>query len=100
MTSRYPDVQFPDTPRTDADARVTVIRYQNLVGAIVAVTRPADVDSRAAYVHEVACGGCLDASEKGQSLHLARQWASKHAAQCRALPQPGRGAEQQRDAAG
>lgn len=72
-----------------------VIAFQNLAGALVTVTdagtvtvnaNPDALDVR--YIAE--CGGCLDARGgefSRRTLEDARDWASEHAGQCRALPQ-------------
>ncbi len=71
-----------------------IIRYANLSGALVTVTEHEAANPH--YPNErysAECGGCLD-SKAGdympQPVRLkdARTWASAHAGECRALPQP------------
>lgn len=73
-----------------------VIRFSNQMGALVTVTElppPKFADPDAERGHQGRCSGCLDASQAYTATypdHLgnARTWANKHAAACRALPQP------------
>lgn len=90
-------------PTTDPDAteapplRAVLIRYPNLSGALVTV-RVADHPRGTANISPsptlnryAECSGCGDTRasvERGVRLDEARTWANKHAAECRALPQP------------
>lgn len=77
---------------TDVAALTPVIQYLNQAGAIVIVhdtaAAPADPDLSGHHFN-VTCGGCLSECRVMQphtSLRDAREWASKHAGECRALP--------------
>ena len=72
-------------------ARV-VIRYPNRSRALVVVNEHPDVPSypydhlRTEYSAE--CTACLDRHGQEPALSTVRDWASNHAYDCRALPQP------------
>lgn len=79
MTLTAPDAEAP-APRV-------LIRYANQCGALVTVTKkPGTPGGQSSY--GTACAGCLDALFGSVALGAARDWASKHAERCRALPQP------------
>ena len=71
-------------------AATTLIRYRNRARALVTVTEHEPISTVVRYTAE--CAGCLDslgASDSSRDLlRDARKWASAHAAECRALPQP------------
>ena len=72
----------------DAPTERTVVRYLNQAGALVTITRTPD-EPGTETCYSAACTGCLDAMFGTRAaLSAARDWASKHAEQCRALPQP------------
>jgi hypothetical protein len=78
----------------DAPTERTIVRYRNQAGALVTITEkqgtpgalnPAQTQTR----YSTACEGCLEALFGSPTeLTSARDWASKHAERCRALPQP------------
>jgi hypothetical protein len=81
-----------------------VITYRNLAGAPVIVhdmtTAPADPDLRGHHFN-ATCGGCLSecrVMHPYTDLREGREWASKHASTCRALPQITTASEAQREA--
>ncbi len=72
----------------DAPTERTIVRYLNQGGALVTITEKASTPGEARR-YGAACAGCLDALfGTPTALSSARDWASKHAEQCRALPQP------------
>jgi hypothetical protein len=77
-----------------------VVRYANQSGALVTVSHRPPQQRLVAYGAE--CSACLDDTDShfavNETLKAARDWASKHAAECRALPQPGGAALINRDA--
>lgn len=89
----YPRIEpATDPDADDAEAEGVVIRYRGQGGALVLVVETAP--RRADHPHDryhARCTGCLDhldAQLLPAGLHRARDWADKHAAGCRALPQP------------
>ena len=74
------------------DSAKVIIRYPNRSGALVTVTRHPDVPTypynnlRDEYSGE--CPACLDYHWQDADLSTVRDWASNHALDCRALPQP------------
>ena len=80
-------------PSTEAAVSKTAIRYPNLSGALVTVD--AHREERAfgglRLVFSARCSGCLDSYDRGAlspNLDRPRDWAAKHSAACRAMPQP------------
>lgn len=72
-----------------------LIRYRNLSDALVTVAETAPssyADPDAVPGHIARCSACLDASSYPAATvdgrGRARAWANRHAAECRALPQP------------
>ena len=69
-----------------------IIRYPNRSGALVTVIEHPDVPSypynnlRDEFSAE--CAACLDHHRQDPDLPTVRDWASNHALDCRALPQP------------
>jgi hypothetical protein len=81
-------ISTPPTPAPRA-----VIRYMNQLGAIVEVNAvPATPPERwRGEAFTARCTACLDQYDDGStqpSIFRPREWANKHAADCRALPQP------------
>jgi hypothetical protein len=78
-------------PPVTAPAEV-IIRYPNRSRALVIVVEHPDVPSypyntlRTEYSAE--CTACLDYRRQDPNLTTVRDWASDHAIDCRALPQP------------
>lgn len=70
----------------DAPTERTVARYLNQAGALVTITKkPGEPGAETCY--SAACAGCLDAMFGTRAaLSEPRDWASKHAERCRALP--------------
>ncbi len=70
----------------DAPTETTIVRYLNQAGALVIITeRTSTPGGQRSY--GAACAGCLDAMFGTRAaLSAARDWASKHAERCRALP--------------
>lgn len=68
-----------------------VIRYANQSGALVTVSHRAPRD-RKPVAYGAECTACLDDTDSHfdvtDTLKASRDWASRHAAECRALPQP------------
>lgn len=68
-----------------------VIRYRNRAGALVTVTRLEPRENRFERFG-AECAACLDAMKwhlrLSDTLTDGRNWASAHAAECHALPQP------------
>jgi len=80
MTRTDPDAQAP--------APLVLIRYLNQCGALVTVTQNPNTPGQP-RCYGASCAGCLDALFGTPTvLSSARDWASKHARECRALPQP------------
>lgn len=72
----------------DAPTERTIVRYLNQAGALVTITEKRATPGTQTH-HSAACAGCLDALFGSPvTLSSARDWASKHAERCRALPQP------------
>ena len=72
----------------------SAIRFPNLSGAIVHVIslREDRLLGAPRLVFGARCTGCLDSFERDTYLDTIvrpREWAAKHSATCRALPQPG-----------
>jgi hypothetical protein len=89
----YPHITPTTTP--DASAKHVVIRFRGLSGAIVAVTEATGKGSNARFTAD--CAGCLAHNPGGgRYLETARDWAAKHSAECRALPQPAGGQQSER----
>ncbi len=71
-----------------------LIRYANLSGALVTVTEHAATNPQHPNErYSAECTGCLDSKggdymPQAARLKDARTWASAHANECRALPQP------------
>ena len=67
-----------------------IIRYPNRSRALVIVIEHPDVPHyngrRTEYCAE--CTACLDRHRQDPDLTTIRDWASNHAIDCRALPQP------------
>lgn len=69
-----------------------IIRYPNQSGALVLVREHPDVPSypydAPVTEYSATCTGCLDRHSQRTALEYPRTWASQHALDCRALPQP------------
>lgn len=74
------------------DPAKVIIRYPNRSRALVIVVEHPDVPThpndylRTEYSAE--CAACLDYQRQDPALSTVRDWASNHALDCRALPQP------------
>jgi hypothetical protein len=71
-----------------------VIRYANLAGALVYVFETEPVADHPVLKYWARCDGCLMVSggvNAPDAINSVREWAVKHSAACRALPQPGNG---------
>lgn len=76
------------TINPDRPAPVVLARYLNQCGALVLmIERPSAVVPGLDY--QGRCTGCLEDVGPYSALQRVREWASKHARECRALPQPG-----------
>ena len=69
-----------------------IIRYPNSSRALVIVVEHPDVpsypDSTLRAEFSAECAACLDYHRQDATLSTVRDWASNHAIDCRALPQP------------
>jgi hypothetical protein len=65
-----------------------IIRYPNLSGAIVHVTRRIEASYEIRTCYDAVCTACLDEDLSCFGMSAARKWAAGHSATCRALPQP------------
>jgi hypothetical protein len=86
------DPALTTDPHDDDAPETVAIRYRGQGGALVLVAETA-TPRRPDHPHDryyARCTGCLDHLDGllPADLHRARDWADKHAAACRALPQP------------
>ena len=67
-----------------------IVRYPNRSRALVIVVEHPDVPYYHALRTEFSaeCTACLDYRTQDADLTTVRDWASNHAIDCRALPQP------------
>lgn len=76
---------------TPTEPGTVVVRYLNLSGALVTVSHRRPQGTRTVGFG-AECTACLDDTDSTVALIAtlkdARTWANKHAAECRALPQP------------